>query len=290
MNYLVFGATGNIGKVVATNLLKAGKAVNVVGRNPEKLKELEALGATIISGDINHPVFLKDALKDIDAAFVMTPPFYDAEDHSETQKTVANIIGDAIEQSNLKHVVNLSSSGVENPDKFRLLAGVEQVENRLNAIKNLHVLHLRPTYFLENFLANLPIVNQGIFGSMLEGNVSFAPVTTQDIGEYAANRLLELDFNDKNQIELRGPEQVTSSQISEKISEAIGKPLKYIQFPYQDAIKAMTDSGIFKESAAENLADLCKALNEGELYTSDTKHVKLKSGIKDFAQVFKVIY
>ena len=45
MKYVVLGATGNTGQVVAEEVLKDGQSVRVVGRSADKLAKLTELGA-----------------------------------------------------------------------------------------------------------------------------------------------------------------------------------------------------------------------------------------------------
>ena len=45
----VMGATGNTGRKITEQLLEAGEDVRALGRSPEKLAELEALGAETVA-------------------------------------------------------------------------------------------------------------------------------------------------------------------------------------------------------------------------------------------------
>jgi len=49
-NYVITGATGNIGKVIVKQLLEAKQNVTAIARNEEKVKELASLGAKRRSG------------------------------------------------------------------------------------------------------------------------------------------------------------------------------------------------------------------------------------------------
>ncbi|MET0418597.1 MAG: NAD(P)H-binding protein, partial [Actinoplanes sp.] len=46
------GATGNTGRKITELLLEDGQEVRALGRSPEKLAKLDALGAETVAGDV----------------------------------------------------------------------------------------------------------------------------------------------------------------------------------------------------------------------------------------------
>ena len=66
---LVTGATGFIGRFLVECLLEDSHPVRVYVRNKEKAKQLFAKEVEIFEGDINDPISIQAALKNID--FVM---------------------------------------------------------------------------------------------------------------------------------------------------------------------------------------------------------------------------
>ena len=72
--YVVLGASGNTGHVVANNLLAAGQKVRVVGRNSAHLQPLAAQGAETFIADVTDAAALAKAFHQADAAYVMIPP------------------------------------------------------------------------------------------------------------------------------------------------------------------------------------------------------------------------
>ena len=54
----VMGATGNTGRKITELLLEAGEEVRALGRSPEKLAELHALGAETVAGDVRDADYL----------------------------------------------------------------------------------------------------------------------------------------------------------------------------------------------------------------------------------------
>jgi uncharacterized protein YbjT (DUF2867 family) len=72
--YVVTGATGHTGNVVAKALLTRGEKVRVVGRNADRLKALAAEGAEPFAADLTDTVSVTKALAGMKAVYVMMPP------------------------------------------------------------------------------------------------------------------------------------------------------------------------------------------------------------------------
>jgi uncharacterized protein YbjT (DUF2867 family) len=81
--YAVTGATGKTGLVVAEELLKAGKEVIALGRDEDKLAQLEAAGAEVYSGDLLDKKFAEDTLKGARAAYIMIPQNFSTSDYRD---------------------------------------------------------------------------------------------------------------------------------------------------------------------------------------------------------------
>ena len=72
--YVITGATGNTGHIVAKRLLENGKQVRVIGRNAEKLATLASAGAEPFVGDLGDQEAMSRAFSGAQAAYVMIPP------------------------------------------------------------------------------------------------------------------------------------------------------------------------------------------------------------------------
>src|SRR5260370_25743970 len=84
------------------------------------------------------------------------------------QSEIIESIATALEKSGVKHAVTLSSFGAYKPDKTGPIAGLHEMETRLNQIEGLNVLHLLAGYFMEN---NLPQISAIQSCGMLDGPV-----------------------------------------------------------------------------------------------------------------------
>ncbi|MDD2898013.1 MAG: hypothetical protein PHI31_04800 [Desulfuromonadaceae bacterium] len=131
--------------------------------------------------------------------FIMIPPNYTAVNFRKYQKDIGESIACAVSKSGVKHAVNLSSQGAELPGGTGPILGLRDQEQRLNSLSAVNVLHLRPVYFMENLLSNIPLIHQmGIAGSPVRGDQKFAMIATKDIAAKVAEHLIRRDFTGKS--------------------------------------------------------------------------------------------
>ncbi len=262
--YVIIGATGHTGGRIAELLLKAGKKVRVIGRDTTRLKPLVDRGAEAAVGNAEDAAFLAKSFAGATAAYILIPPFLQAPDLAAYQSRVGEAQTKALREARVPYVVHLSSMGAHTPVGTGPVAGLFHQERRLNRLPDQHVLHLRPTYFLENLLGNIPMIKgMGINGGAIKADGVMNYIATRDIGDYAARRLLALDFTGKDVQELLGARDMTPQELTSILGAAIGKPdLKWVQFPYDDAYKAMVGAGI-GASMAQSFVELSRFLNDG---------------------------
>ncbi|MEO7424035.1 MAG: NmrA family NAD(P)-binding protein [Fibrobacteria bacterium] len=264
--YVITGATGHIGSKIAEQLLAEGKQVRAIARDGAKLATLKGKGAEIAQGNIEDTVFLAKAMVGAEGVFILIPPNLQAEDIAAEQDRVGTALVKAVSESGVRNVVFLSSLGAELSKGNGPIAGLHRQELRLNALTGVNVLNLRPGYFMENLISNIPIVrNMGINGSAVKGDLRIPQIATKDIATYAAGRLARLDFSGKEVQELLGERNISMQEATKAIGAAIGKPdLPYVQFPYEDALKGMMGAGLSR-SMSESYVEMSRGFNEGLL-------------------------
>ncbi|MGA2960793.1 MAG: NAD(P)H-binding protein [Candidatus Korobacteraceae bacterium] len=262
--YVVTGATGNTGSVVANELLAKGQQVRVIGRKESRLRPLADKGAEPFVADLTDQEALRSAFSGAKAVYAMIPPDIGQPDVLAYQSYVRDSIAGALERAGVKYAVTLSSIGADRPEGTGPVVGLRRFEQRLNQISGLNVLHLRAGYFMENTLAQIgPVQALGIAAGPLDPNLKLPMIATGDIGVVAAGALLELKFTGQQTRELLGQRDLTMTETAEIIGNAIGfSKLEYRHFFAEQMRPTFIEMGM-SPNMADLLLEMCDALNSG---------------------------
>ena len=261
---VVLGATGTVGSKISEILLNEDHHVTLVTRNPEKLERFRNLGAEIIDGDMSDVDTLTNALKNADSAFVLLPDNVKAENTRAYQRQITGKLIEAIENSGIRYIVNMSSLGSHMHEGNGMMGGTGEQEVRLNQLEDINVLHIRSAYFMENFLRTIPLVkNKWINGTAADGDHAIPMVATKDVARIAAGHLASLDFKGKTVHAVMGARDYTYREFTGLIGKAIGNPdLPYVQVPVEQAKQTFLGNG-FSEDFVDNLIEMGTAIKTG---------------------------
>jgi len=273
--YVILGATGKTGSIVANSLLDKKKKVRVVGRDNKKLAAFTSRGAEAFTANITDEKALTRAFTGAEAVYAMIPPDLTNDNYRGFQSQASNAIAKALENAGVKHAVTLSSFGADKPEKTGPIAGLHEMESKLNLIKGLNVLHLRAGYFMENALPQAGAIRSlGRMAGPVDADVALPMIATKDIGAAAAEALLKLDFKGKQTQELQGQRSLSYKEAAIIIGQAIGKPeLDYARLPDDQVLQAMTSMGMSKNVAALIL-EMANAINRGHVKTLEPRSAK----------------
>ena len=237
---LVTGSPGNIGTPLAQQLLKQGKKIRLMVRDPKKqdptLAKLAAGGAEIAQGDFGKPGSMSSCFNDVEIAFLLVPVAL------ETAEWKGSFIR-AAKNNGVERIVNLSVSGASSASPIDLFKWHWQAEQELEA-SGLAWTHLQPTDLARyNLRSIMPTVEaHGAFYSTIgEGRV--AMVDEGDVADVAAKVLTEDGHAGKSYV-LTGPKALTYPDVAEALARKLGKPVKYIDIDPGQAKKAMISAGL----------------------------------------------
>ena len=289
---VVMGAAGHTGKATAEKLLSRGQKIRVIGRSAARLQALTDRGAESAVGDVFDGAFLARAFSGAEGVYAMVPPDYSQADLRVYYNRCADVMTEAARKAGVKRIVLLSSLGAEHESGTGPIAGLHDVEKKLERVGE-DLLILRPGYFYDNLYASIPIIkSQGINGGAIEPDVPIPMTATTEIGAAAGEELAEGKFTGTSIRELLGPRDYTMSEATRVLGAAIGKPdLPYLRFPDADFEKALLAAG-FSKGAASALVEMSHALSAGRVRSLQgrTPRTTVPDSLESFAKTFAAAY
>jgi uncharacterized protein YbjT (DUF2867 family) len=264
--YVVLGASGNTGHVVAKALLSNGQKVRAFGRNASHLQSLAAEGAEIFTGDVTDSGALAKAFQQADSAYVMIPPNTTTKDYRAFQDQARDAIANAVRNAGIQNIVTLCSLGAEKTSGTGPVVGLHNLEQELNQISGANILHLRAGYFMENTLPQVGAIRMmGSAAGPVRPDLKLQMIASRDIGMIAAQALLGLAFRGKQTQELHGQRDIDYTEAASIIGNAIGKPnLAYIQTTDSQFKAAVAQIGM-SEDMAGLILEMAGAINSGHM-------------------------
>lgn len=262
--YVIIGASGHTGRAAANKLLANGKKVRVVGRNAEHLAPLAAKGAEPFVAEATDKAAIAKAFAGAQAVYVMLPPDVTTRDYRGYSTQLIESFASAIQKNDVKYAVSLSSIGAEKSERTGPIVGLHHLEEQLNRISGLNVLHIRAGYFMENTLGQADAVKQmGSTAGPLRADLKVPMIASRDIGEFAGEALSRLDFTGHQIQELQGQRDISYGEVTAIIGKAIGKPdLKYSRLSSEQFRSTLMRLGM-SENTATLLAEMTESLDSG---------------------------
>lgn len=256
--YVVFGANGNTGGVVASTLLDRGAKVRVVVREPAKVEARRARGAEVVKGDVLDVASVAAALEGASGAYLLTPPDAASTDLVGRGKRIIDTFVAALRKSPVAHAVVLSSVGAQHPAGTGPIVITHYAETNLPKVGKTVFTFVRAAYFMENFLSSAhPMKADGVLPVFGGGETyPFPMVATHDIGVVAAEALLAPPA-EHQWIELSGPKEYSMADAAAIASKLLGRPVNPLVLPLDAMVPTFAKFGV-----SENVAGLYREMTE----------------------------
>jgi uncharacterized protein YbjT (DUF2867 family) len=252
---LVTGATGLNGSELVRRLSAKGIPSRALVRNPAKAQPLASLpNVEVVEGDMARPDSLTDALRGVERAMLISSS-------DQTMVEVQSSFIDAARRAGVQHIVKLSGIIPELDSPFRFARMHAEIEKRLEA-SGVAYTHLRAGEFMPSYFRQVPsIVARGVMALPM-ADARIASVDIGDIAEVAI-AVLTTSGHEGKTYPLTGPESLTMADVAAKLSAAIGKPVRYVDVPPEDARQARLAAGM-PPYLAEGLDELFAERRKGK--------------------------
>lgn len=285
MKIVIAAASGNIGRRTAEKVIQAGVETILLSRHPQKLADLVDRGATVkpISSDDSQGLI--EATQNADALFWLTPPKLDTPSLSDWYIQTAMAAATAVRENGIKRVVNISSIGAGAEPNLGTVSFVGNVEAIFNQTSS-NVLHLRPGYFMENFLTQVESIGRDrtvYFPYASDHDIPW--ISTDDIGDEAAKYLLDASWAGQWTRNLMGPENLTPLQTTAILSQVLDRPIAYVQVTIESIQQQLALMGATPDVQKE-LGNLFRALGDpdGIYATARTPEAVTPTTFEQFAK------
>jgi len=256
--YVILGANGNTGSVVATTLLERGKQVRAVARDVKKLEGLRAKGAEVVSADVQDAASMARVFAGAEGAYLLVPPDNTSTDLVARGRKIIDGYVEALAKASVKHAVVLSSVAAQQPAGTGPIVITHYAEHTLPKATATTFTFLRAAYFMENVLNfAYPIKHDGVLPVFGGGEAyPFPMVATRDIGHVAAEALLAPP-SAHAWIELSGPKEYSYVEAAAEASAIVGREVKATVLPIDAMVPTLTSIGL-----SPNVAGLYREMTE----------------------------
>jgi uncharacterized protein YbjT (DUF2867 family) len=250
---LLVGATGALGSEVARRLASDGVRARALVRDLQRAAALREAGLEAVAGDLGKPETLPPALQGARVVFLLSS------DDPRMAALQGNLV-EAAERAGVSRIVKVSAYVAGLGGSTSIGRWHAEVERRIEE-SGLLFTHLRPFYFMQNFLAFAPgIAARRVFHAPM-GSARVAMVDLRDVAAVAAKVLTE-EGHEGKVYEISGPEALSFGESATRLSAALGRALDYVDVPPEAARGAMMASGV-PAWYAEALTELYALLAEG---------------------------
>ena len=254
----ITGATGHLGQLTLTELLKTVPASQLVAivRNPAKAETLAQQGVVVRQAEYGDQAALTAALEGVDKLLLIS-----SSEVGQRAVQHRNVI-DAAKAAGVKFIAYTS---LLHADRSPLGLHVEHVDTeQYLAVSGIPYSLLRNGWYSENYLASAPAaLEHGVFiGSADEGKIASATR-----GDYAAAaaKVMSSEGHAGKVYELAGDEAWTLSELAAELSKQSGKPVVYQNLSEADFAAALKGAGL-PEAFANLLADSDVGAAKGGLF------------------------
>ena len=261
--FVVVGATGNTGSVVADTLLSRKQPVRIVVRSADKGVAWKAKGAEIAVASLEDVPGMTKVLEGATGLYLLVPPNYGAMAWLSEQRQRMDQAAQAVKASGIMQVVFLSSIGAHIAEGTGPIRAARYGEQALGAVAK-HLTVLRPCYFMENWVPGIGMAkDQGILPTFIAPTAKVPMISTRDIGRVGAEQLMA-GGKGKQIVELAGPEEHSPNQVATALGQILGKTVTAQHAPLSVVVPTFKSFG-FSDEAAKLFEEMYTSFSTGAI-------------------------
>lgn len=264
--YVIFGASGNVGRTAAQALRDAGHAVRAVVRHPAQGDRLARMGCQVAIADLDDEASVRRALEGAQAVQMLCPVTHRANDPAAAMRQMIGNAARALRTCPQAHVLALSDYGAELDAGTGITLLYRDLEARFKEAVP-HLTLLRSAEHMQNWARVLPV-------AMASGHLptlhhpldkKFPTVSAPDVGTVAVQLLLEgHDGKGARVVSVEGPQRYDVNDVARMLGAVCGRDIGAYAVPRNDWPAVLLRSGMSR-MLADLLIDTNDAQNAGRI-------------------------
>lgn len=288
--FVIFGAAGNVGKVSATALRRAGRNVRAVVRDKKQGEFLAGLGCEIVVADLLDAATVERAIDGAHAVHLLCPVPHGHADPSQVMRRMIDVSVAALRANPPPRVLALSDYGAEHPAGTGITTLFHELETQLRTVPS-QLTFLRSAEHMHNWGRVLPIaLASGALPSLHHPlSKRFPTVAAQDVGVLAAELLLEDGVQPVSPrvVSIECDERFSALDVARTISELVGRAVVAREVPRGEWAPMLQGAG-FGEHHARLITDLYDAHNADRIDV-EADISERRFGVTKLAEVFAAV-
>ncbi|GGE46979.1 uncharacterized protein YbjT (DUF2867 family) [Pedobacter psychrotolerans] len=218
---LVTGATSVIGQKLCQLLAENKKPFRAMCRKEDQVEKMLKKGIDAVLGNFEDSDSLRSAMKGCKTLFLVSPP-------NKNQLESETKVIDVAKEAEITYIVRVSASDANLRCSVPWAKNHAHIDHYLRK-SGIDWTILKPTAFMQNFLTMTKPISKGYL-PQISGNGLVGYIDAQDIGSVAYHVLTQ-DHHKRATYYLNGPETLDMKEASSKLSEVLGKKVRYIHLP-----------------------------------------------------------
>jgi uncharacterized protein YbjT (DUF2867 family) len=240
---VVSGVTGQQGGATVRALAGKGFTLRGLTRNPDSdaAKAVAALGVELVKADLDDEASIRAALTGAWGAFGVQNTWTAGVEGEEAQ---GHRFAKIARETGVEHYVYTSVASADRQTGIPHFDNKSRVEGTVRGLGFPSYAIIRPVFFMEN-LPSPWFLNGDKLVSALDPKTRLQMIAVRDIGQYTSLAFTDPRFKNL-ELDIAG-DAATMPETAATLSQALGRPIEYMQIPMSEVRKNSEDFALMLE-------------------------------------------
>ncbi|HEY3540434.1 MAG TPA: NAD(P)H-binding protein [Trinickia sp.] len=261
--FVIFGASGNVGRATVTALVEAGKPVRAVVHDRAQGNAFARMGCDVVVCELADSAAVQRALEGAYAVQMLCPVPRGDTEPADTMRRAIDAVETALRARPPSVVLALSDYGAEKPRGTGITVLFHELEQRWRGIAARSIM-LRSAEHMHNWARVMPLALQTAVLPSFHHPLSkqFPTVAASDVGRVAAQLLLDESEQALRVVSVECEHRVNAFEVAQTLGQASGRHIDAVAVPREAWEQTLAHAGLSAAHVAL-IVELYDAHNAG---------------------------